>query len=120
MHHTREDLVAGVRAMADYLEANRDVPVPLCVTAYNFYYEREEFLKAANALAGGGGMIKKEKGDSLTSDYKVIRHFGPVEIAYSIPRKLICRLVQAAVYDCPDSLLEEAAEFLVQSEGTSE
>ena len=114
MNHTREDLVAGVRAMADYLEANRDVPVPVYVTAYNFYYSREEFLKAAKALAGGGGMIEKAKGDS---DYEVIRHFGPVEIAYSIPRNLICRLVQAAVYDCPDSLLEEAAEF---SEGTSE
>jgi hypothetical protein len=97
--------------MADYLEANTDVPVPEYIDGRCYYSTRDSFLEAARLLADGGGMIeKKAEPPGLGANYKAIRHFGPVSIVFSVPRNLVCRLVHEAVYECPDTLLTDASE----------
>ena len=98
--------------MADYLEANTDVPMPEYIDGRNYYSTRDSFLEAARLLADGGGMVeKKAEPPGPGANYKAIRHFGPVSIVFIVPRNLICRLVHEAVYECPESLLEAAAEY---------
>jgi hypothetical protein len=63
-------------------------------------------------LAKGGKVEKKaDPMDGIYPQYRAIRSFSCVQVEISIPRSTVCKLVTPAVYDCPDSLLEEAAEY---------
>lgn len=110
-------LVAGLRAMADFWEANPDIDLAVWPELYAHAYKREDFLKGAAQLARGGKLTKKapeeEYGDG---DFKVTREFAGLRVSLSIAREKLCRLVTAAVYDCPP-LLEGIGELEDESNG---
>jgi hypothetical protein len=109
----REKLAAeyadGLRQLADFIEEHPNAPRP-CDTLYSFVYDREKFVLGVRELAHGG-KVTKAMDSREDGYYKATRQFGPVNFELSIPRKTVCRLVSPAVYDCPDSLLEAAAEY---------
>ena len=108
---TNVEFATSLREMADFYEATPDAPVPYR-TSHVFTYSREEFLRGVTALARGGKLQKTaDDPDTTWPRYKATRQFGHLAVEISIDRSLLCRLVHAAVYECPDSLLEEAAEF---------
>ena len=90
--------------IAEFLESHPDVPLPFGYLALDMY-DRESFLKAAIELAKGGKIEKKaDPPEKEYADYYVTRMFGPIKFRLSILRKLVCRLVSPAVYECPDIL----------------
>jgi hypothetical protein len=92
-------------------KAHPDVPLPFGYLMQTLY-SREEFLRAAAELARGGKVAKiLDSPEQAYPEYAVTREFGPIKLRFTIARKLICRLVSPAVYDCPDSLLEAGKEF---------
>lgn len=99
----------GLRQVADFIEAHPNIRLPwdqlIC-----WYSERASFVAAVAAMAKGGKVTKNAETGEY-ADYIATREFGPIKLQARIPRKTICRLVSPAVYDCPDSLLEEAAEY---------
>jgi hypothetical protein len=111
----RRDMAAaeyadGLRQIADFIEENPDFKLP--GDLFMFFYGRQEFVNAVKILAHGGKVEKRaDSGNSTLAAYHAIRNFGPVAIHMQIDRKTVCRLVTPAVYDCPDSLLEAAAEY---------
>lgn len=111
---TTAEYVTGLRALADFYESHPDMPLPYAVN-HVYSYEREEFLKGVKILADGGKVSKTTQGDdSNYPTYHATRAFGPVTLDVQIDRKTICRMVrpaQPAVFECPDSLLEEGREF---------
>jgi hypothetical protein len=108
---THAEFAEGLREMAAFYATHSDAPLPLG-GLYVFCYEREEFLKAALALARDGRIEKRaDPVDTTMSDYHAIRHFGPVFVDVRIPRQTFCRLIRPAEYECPDSLLEAAEDY---------
>jgi hypothetical protein len=107
----RSEFCDALVEIAEFLEAHADVPLPFGYLMQTLY-SREEFLKAAAGLARGGKVEKHaDSFEKEFPDYTVTRHFGPIMFRFAIARKLVCRLVSPAVYDCPDSLLEAGKEF---------
>ena len=107
----RDLLVESLHDLADFLEERTDIELPR-VMAYKSFYGRESFLAAAALLAKGGKIEKAVDPETASYPmYHVVRWFGAIKLEYDIPRKMICRLVSRAVYDCPDSLLEAGKEF---------
>lgn len=111
---TAIDFANGLRALADFYEAHPEMPLPY-PDHHVFMYDREPFLRAVKELADSGRVTKEaDNRDESWPRFHAIRMFGPVRLDVEIDRKTICRLVEPArpaVYECPDSLLEEAAEF---------
>lgn len=109
----------GLRALAEFYEAHPDMPLPYPVH-HVFMADRELFLLAVKDLAEGGRVEKKaDDSDSSYPRFHAVRMFGPVKLNVEIDRKTICRIVrpaQPAVFECPDSLLEEAAEYTTGEE----
>lgn len=99
----------GLRQLADFIEEHPDAPRPFD-TLFTFIYDRQAFVACAIELAKGG-KVTKSMDSGEDGYYKATRQFGRVSFEVSIPRKIVCRLVTPAVYDCPDSLLEAAAEY---------
>ena len=104
----RTEFCDALVEVAEFLESHPDVPLPQAHLS-QYFWNRESFLKAAAALAKGGKIEKST--DSVLDDYHVTRMFGPVSVRMSIGRRLVCRLVSPAVYDCSDSLLEAGKAF---------
>lgn len=107
---TNIEYANSLRQIADFYEANPDMPVPGWPSEFIFLYDRQAFLNAVKVLARGG-KVTKEVERREDGNYKAIRDFGGNRVIVEIPRKAICRLIRPAEYDCPDSLLEEAAEY---------
>jgi hypothetical protein len=108
---TNIEFAAALRAIAEFYEQHPDAMQPH-PNMHIFPSDREEFLKAAVALSRGGKLTKKaDPLDSCYPYYHAIRDFGGVTIDCQIARNLVCRKIQDAVYECPDSLLEEAKEY---------
>ena len=106
----RELLVESLHDLADFLKERTDIELPR-VLAYNSFYGRESFLAAALALAKGGKVEKAVDPETASYPrYHVVRWFGTIKLEYDIQRKIICRLVTPAVYDCPD-ILSGGKEF---------
>lgn len=109
-----ESFISGLRKLADFYEKHPDTPMPY-TSMHAHFYGREEFIKAALALAKGGKITKgvhNSMADDRYTEYRAERKFDGITISFSIDRKAVCRLVRAAEYECPDSLLEEeAAEY---------
>jgi hypothetical protein len=106
---TNLEYAQSLRLIADFYEANADQKQPH-PNMWIHCYEREEFLKAATGLARGG-MVAKRMDEHEEGEYYVTREFGGIKLEVLIRRKMVCRLVTPAVYDCPESLLEEASEY---------
>lgn len=108
---TNEQFANGLRAIADFYEAHPDMKQPYMPIWVNCW-SRDEFLKSAVELAKGGRVTKSA--DPSTHSYPryhATRFFGDVAVDVVVDRSTVCRLVRPAVYECPDSLLEEAAEY---------
>lgn len=105
------EFVGGLNELAAFVEDHPETPLPFGIFLQSFY-EKEPFVKAVAVLAHGG-RVNKSAGspDNTYGEYKAERMFGPITMRYSIARSKVCRLVSPAVYECPDSLLEAAAEY---------
>ena len=100
----------ALEAVAKFYRENPDMLV-----GSNIYLptvKKEEFIAMVCLLAKGGKVTKRADDiNEVYPRYHAERDFGGVKICLSIDRKLMCRLVSPTVYDCPDSLLAEGAEF---------
>jgi hypothetical protein len=111
MTDKRAAFIDGLRQIAAFLEGNLNMPLPSARIAV-YADTKEEFLLAAIQLSHGGKVLKTaDNPNAAWPRYHATRKFGDIEIDVQIDRKLVCRLVSPAVYDCPDSLLEAAAEY---------
>ena len=107
---TNIEYANALRRIADFYEATPDAYQT--GDLFGFIYGREEFLKAAKALAHGGKVSKYADDPGKTLAYfHADRDFGGLKIKLHIDRKDVCRLISPAVYDCPDSLIEAAREY---------
>lgn len=82
----RAALISGLRALADYLESNPEVPSPIHSHVYAFPPDAEwaEMQAEINAVAGLLGVIAYRSG--CAGHYYAARSFGPVEYrAVAIP-----------------------------------
>lgn len=109
---TNIEFAAALREMAEFYEKTPAAPQPYPFM-YIHAYQRKEFIEAALAISKGGKIQKlADPADETCGRYRAIRTFGAgLQLEVSIDRKSVCRLISPAVYDCPDSLLEEAAEY---------
>jgi hypothetical protein len=108
---TNTEFAVALRKMAEFYEQNPDMHQPH-PRMHIFLDEKETFLKTAVALSRGGYVTKKaDSAESSYPYYHAIRDFGGVEVDCQIPRSAVCRKIQDAIYECPDSLLEEAKEY---------
>jgi hypothetical protein len=105
---TNIEYANSLEQVAAFYRANPEMKQPHG-TMWLFCYERDEFIKNARTLARGG-RVEKIADDLGSHDpkYHAKRTFGGIEVDVQISRNTVCRLVRPAVYECPDSLLEEA------------
>jgi hypothetical protein len=76
--HQRSQLIAGLRAVAAYLESNPDVPAPQYTTVHVFPGRGtdKEQREAIDAIAA---CVNAEPQEIVSGHYGVSRYFGPVE-----------------------------------------
>jgi hypothetical protein len=83
----RTALISGLRALADYLESNPEVPAPIYATVHTFPTDGDwaAMRAAIDAIAAPLGVIPHLTGGG---HYVATRSFGPVEYrAVAIPRR---------------------------------
>jgi hypothetical protein len=83
----RAALISGLRALADYLETNSEVPAPIYTTVHAFPPDTEWAAMQAeiNAIAAQLDAVAYR---SAGGHYLACRSFGPVEYrAVAIPRR---------------------------------
>lgn len=110
----REAFTTGLRALADWYDANPDVPLPnQRLTIYSGRYGAGASIEEGAVFARAPGRCEKGTDDSLDR-FTLTRQFGPVELVWSATRNSVCekRTVTKTVEEwvCPDSLLREADE----------
>jgi hypothetical protein len=82
----RTALISGLRALADYLESNPEIPTPIYSDMLTFppHSDWPEMRTEIDAIAARLGVAA---GNSYGSHYVAARYFGPVEYrAVAIPR----------------------------------
>ncbi len=82
----RAALIGGLRALADYLESNPEVPAPTYSDVFTFPSDRDWAVMRAeiDAIATLLGVAGRETGGG---HYVATRSFGPIEYrAVAIPR----------------------------------
>jgi hypothetical protein len=104
----------ALEAIAAFYRANPEMPQMGNLQKY--FVDRQDFLSAVKALSAGGMVTKSADSprDSEWCYFRARRDFQGLAVELRIDRSQVCRLVEPArpaVYECPDSLLEEAAEF---------
>ena len=114
MKATAIQYAQALEAIAAIYRENPDMPIGSDI--YVWCPEREEFLRGVRALSHGGTVRKyADPADEEFPSYHADREFaGGVRVRMHIRREAVCKLVRAAqpaVFECPDSLLEEAGEF---------
>jgi len=74
----RAELIKGLRALADYLETNPDIPAPSYADVYTFPPDGacDEMRAEIDIIAARLGSNARETADG--SHYTVTRSFGPV------------------------------------------
>jgi hypothetical protein len=87
MNNEREEVIAGMRALADYLEANPAVPCPIN-RVFDVFVDGKEELNALRRLIGGQ-FVKRPVG----SLFCLRKEFGPLGYELNIDRELICERV---------------------------
>ena len=117
---TNLEFAEALESIAAFYREHPEMPVPH-PSLYVWPGDREAFLKSVKTLSSGGKVEKyAEQGDNAdaeqgdNADYCADRNFAGVEVKIRIGRRYICRLIKPAVpavYECPESLLEEAGEF---------
>ncbi len=107
------EFVQGLRGLADFYEANPQMEVPSYRRINVNFWKKEDFVGAIRTMAHGATVEKKTDGEKeIMQEHHAIRHFGPIELDATISKSAVCRkvrkLVETDVWECPDSLLEEA------------
>jgi hypothetical protein len=104
---TNAEYAAALRELADFYDTNPAMQQPHAELWINCY-EREAFVSATRTLAHGGLVTKSaDPMDASYPQYHSYRNFGVIRVDVNIQRSKVCKLITPAVYDCPDSLLEE-------------
>jgi len=112
---TTSEMVAGLRAAANWLEAAGEFDISTFGTIWALanipFEDAPAFRDACRKL----GTFEKDPDDW---DYRVLRKFGPVSMRLSIPRSKVCRktMVTKEVLEwvCEDSLLDPTPEVLAE------
>src|ERR1017187_3047102 len=110
---TNEELVAGLRSLADFYETHQDMPLPTFAWFDNSnFWDRDQFVGAVRMLADGGMVHKKSDTDkNILNQHHAFRMFGPIKVELTISKSVICtkvrKLMMVDTYECPDSLLTE-------------
>ena len=107
------EFVQGLRDLADFYEANPEMQVPSIRLMIADFWKREDFVTVMRTMAHGGKVEKETDGEkAIMQQHHAIRHFGPIKLDATISKSAVCRkvrkLVETDVWECPDSLLEEA------------
>lgn len=108
----RTDFITGLRELADFLEANPCLPVPVnpyLGSSVTNYGEPEKTKLALQAVARCPGPWKKELDDSVLT---LVKDFHCVEYRVTCNRTHVCKMVEPAkpaVWDCEPIL--SAKEF---------
>ena|ERR1035441_3370338 len=110
---TNEQLVQGLRDLADFYAENPEMPIPDLRLMAVRPWKKEIFVSAIRIMAHGGVVEKKTDGPTaIMQEHHAIRNFGPVALEVSIQKSAVCRkvtrMVATEVWECPDSLLDEA------------
>lgn len=105
----RPAYTSGLRKLADLLDANPDVPLPMHETIFASYNKDKAIVELA---AFARAMPKVEKGGD-DHNFKLTGHLDGVEVQMSASRSMVCqkREVTKTVVEwhCPDSILGFAA-----------
>jgi hypothetical protein len=109
----RDEFIQGLRDLAEFYAANPEMPLPGHPLVLVDCWKKEEFVLALRSMAHGGRVEKRTDGEkSIMQDHHAIRTFGSITLDARISKSMVCRkvrkLVEADVWECPDSLLEEA------------
>lgn len=94
---TREEKIAGLRALAAYLEAHPEVPVPVLGRMYAFA-TKDKLRAIARALRSA---TKTASGDYFALE----KSFGPVILQVNFPRDQVCRRVVVGVDHVPEKTI---------------
>lgn len=102
--NTKEDLVKGLREMADWLEANESIPVASWGTVFgvdlNVYGEDRD--QALGTVRSSSGPWEKRY---IGSSFELIRKFsGGCKYSFNISRAAVCdrRVVGTELVEVPD------------------
>lgn len=114
----RAAFTAGLRAVADWLDANTDVDLPHpTVRIYSSRYADGAAIDDAASFARAPGRVEK-KVNSVSNSFELVRSFGPLALVWSATRAAVCekRMVTKTVEEwvCPDSLLREADDLAAE------
>jgi hypothetical protein len=85
-------IAAGLRHLADFIDAHPDLEPPFVSTMYVFLDGSEE-EPAARKLAEYGQALGSFEKRSDGQFFKLARHFGPFELQVCVERELVCRRV---------------------------
>ena len=114
------EFAQSLREIADLFERHPEATLPH-PKLYITVSDREDFIRTVKALSDGGTVRKYIDGEESTwPRYHGARDFHGLVVDCHIDRKSVCRMIkpaQPAIYECPDSLLEQAAEFPEVSNG---
>ena len=115
----RDELVAGLRELADFVEKHgQEIPSEINVNSnYNFLYDstdgrtgREKARIIAKVLSRGGKVEKKFQGSYL----ELVRRFGPIKVEFNVAREQVCvkRVVETIVH--PERVVKGYTEEVVE------
>jgi hypothetical protein len=108
---TNIEYAESLELIAAFYREHPEMPQPFD-TLWVFSPSREDFLRGVVTLSSGGKVTKRADDTSgIYPEYHAERVFGQITLDVKISRSLVCRLVSPAVYECPDSLLEESKEY---------
>lgn len=79
----RNELIQGLRDLADFLEKNPGVHAPDTACVFDYFIDKREFLEAVDSLHRHGGFEQPAWSSKFA---EAERRFGPVRLSYSIHR----------------------------------
>jgi len=114
----RDEMVADLRAFADFIEENgHKLPGNIYLgSSYNSLWDddrstaKEKAKQVAKILAKGGLVEKKHDNYSLD----LIRKFGQIKLCFSINREKFCRKVVKGTKEIPAVTYEVRTEEIVE------
>lgn len=106
----REEFIAGLREVADFLEKNPSVPCPRYETLY-VPTDKDGLREAAKAPGHA------DKG-AFGEQFYIDRTFGPVKITFAADRAEVCRKVVKGTREVPERVVPARTEEIIEWECT--
>ena len=115
----RDELVAGLRELADFVEAHGlEIPSEMRVqSTYNFLYDdhngrtgREKARIIAKILARGGRAEKNFQGSYL----ELVRRFGPIKVEFNVNREQVCVKRVVETVEVPEAIIPAYTKEVVE------